>query len=91
MIVKYLKFSIIETNKRRSVNDDDFFLKVHVYLRGNRCDYSPRAPGNLATPLHIIDTNIYKHNERTESKFKITYVDRLLYVTFFKNRLNFTH
>jgi len=62
--MKYLKISVVEPNKRRSVNDDDFF-KVYIYLRGNRCDYSPRAPGNLATPLHIIDTNIYKHKERT--------------------------
>ena len=72
MVMKYLKFSIVEPNKRRSISDDDF-LKVYIYLRGNRCDYSPQAPGNLATPLHIIDTNIYKHNEGTEYKLKITY------------------
>jgi hypothetical protein len=63
--MKYLKISIVEPNKS-SVNDDDF-LKVYAYLRGNRCDYSPPAPGNLAAQLHIIDTNIYKHNENSEN------------------------
>ena len=70
MVMKYLKCSVVEPNKRRSVDDEDFF-KVYIYLMGDSCDYSPRAPGNLATPLHIRDTNIFKHNERTENKLKI--------------------
>ena len=58
------------------------FFKVYIYLTESRCVYSPWAPGNLATPLHVIDTNIYRHNKRTETKLKITYLDRLLYFKF---------
>jgi hypothetical protein len=43
------KFETIEPKKRGSMNNFDFF-KFVISTRG-RCDYSPKLPKNLPTPL----------------------------------------
>jgi hypothetical protein len=35
----------------KSINTFDFFLKFVISVKGDNCDYWPRVPQNLATPL----------------------------------------
>jgi hypothetical protein len=46
-------FKLLSPIKLNSITNYDFFKSI-VSATGGHCDYSPRVPKNLATPLDLI-------------------------------------
>jgi len=44
-------FKLLRPITGNSIHKSDFTLELIIPVRGNRCDYSPRAPKNLAMLL----------------------------------------